>query len=148
MLPKVTSKIAQPINFCEAKISLCASKISLAEWRISQLRQQIYHCKAVALHIRARSSVGRVLHSHCRCREFESHRVHQQKSPFCLPDKRDFLSGAFLSERDVHFVRDADFVRDARLRRVSGTHRITYHSKATSLITICIAVYHNRVSDA
>ena len=32
-------------------------------------------------------------------------------------------------------MRDADFVCDARLRRVSGTHRITYHSEAASLIT-------------
>ena len=50
-------------------------------------------------------------------------------------DKRDFLSDAFLSERDAHCVRDAGFARDARLRRVNGTHRITYHSVATSLIT-------------
>ena len=34
-----------------------------------------------------------------------------------------------------HCVRDAGFARDARLRRVCGTHRITYHSKAASLIT-------------
>ena len=27
----------------------------------------------------ARSSVGRVLHSHCRSRGFDSHRVHQEK---------------------------------------------------------------------
>ena len=32
-------------------------------------------------------------------------------------------------------MRDAVFTRDARLRRVSGTHRITYHSEAASLIT-------------
>ena len=50
-------------------------------------------------------------------------------------DKRDFLSDAFLSERDAHCVRDADFARDARLRRMKGTHRITYHSAAASLIT-------------
>jgi len=45
------------------------------------------------------------------------------------------LSDAFLAERDAHFVRDAGFACDARLRRVSGTHRITYHSAAASLIT-------------
>ena len=50
-------------------------------------------------------------------------------------DKRDFLSDAFLSERDAHCVRDAGFARDARLRRMKGTHRITYHSAAASLIT-------------
>ena len=32
-------------------------------------------------------------------------------------------------------MRDAVFTRDARLRRVSGTHRIAYHSAAASLIT-------------
>ena len=32
-------------------------------------------------------------------------------------------------------MRGADFVCDARLRRVGGTHRITYHSAAASLIT-------------
>ena len=32
-------------------------------------------------------------------------------------------------------MRDAGFARDARLRRVSGTHRIAYHSAAASLIT-------------
>ena len=45
------------------------------------------------------------------------------------------MSDAFLAERDAHFVRDAGFACDARLRRVSGTHRITYHSAAASLIT-------------
>ena len=45
------------------------------------------------------------------------------------------LRDAFLAERDAHCVRDADFVCDARLRRVKGTHRITYHSEAASLIT-------------
>jgi len=45
------------------------------------------------------------------------------------------LSDAFLAKRDAHFVRDAGFARDARLRRVSGTHRITYHSAAASLIS-------------
>ena len=48
------------------------------------------------------------------------------------------MSDAFLAERDVHFVRDAGFARDARLRRVRGTHRITYHSAAASLITYLI----------
>ena len=57
------------------------------------------------------------------------------KSLFCLLDKRGFLRDAFLAERDARCVRDADFVCDARLRRVSGTHRITYHSEAASLIT-------------
>ena len=61
-----------------------------------------------------------------------------KKSLFCLPTKGAFLSDAFLSERDAHFVRDAGFACDASLRRVSRTHRITYHSKATSLIT-CIS---------
>ena len=37
-------------------------------------------------------------------------------------------------------MRDADFVCDARLRRVSRTHRITYHSEATSLITYMQAI--------
>ena len=41
---------------------------------------------------------------------------------------------AFLTERDAHFVRDAGFARDARLG-ACGTHRITYHSEAASLIT-------------
>ena len=45
------------------------------------------------------------------------------------------MRDAFLTERDAHYVRDADYVCDARLRRVSGTHRITYHSEAASLIT-------------
>ena len=45
------------------------------------------------------------------------------------------MRDAFLTERDAHFVRDAGFARDARLRRVCGPHRITYHSKAASLIT-------------
>ena len=58
-----------------------------------------------------------------------------KKVSFVYQTKETFLSDAFLTERDAHFARDADFVCDARLRRVSGTHRITYHSKATSLIT-------------
>ena len=45
------------------------------------------------------------------------------------------MRDAFLAERDAHCVCDAGFARDARLRRVCGTHRITYHSKAASLIT-------------
>ena len=49
--------------------------------------------------------------------------------------KVHFLRDAFLAERDAHYVRDADYVCDARLRRVSRTHRITYHSVAASLIT-------------
>ena len=44
------------------------------------------------------------------------------------------MSDAFLAERD------AGFARDARLRRVNGTHRITYHSEATSLITYLQAI--------
>ena len=50
-----------------------------------------------------------------------------QRSPFCLPTKGAFLSDAFLSERDAHFVRDAGFARDAHLQCVNSTHRITYH---------------------
>jgi len=45
------------------------------------------------------------------------------------------LSDAFLTERDAHFVRDVGSACDARLRHESGTHRITYHSVAASLIT-------------
>ena len=45
------------------------------------------------------------------------------------------MRDAFLAERDAHCVRDAGFARDARLRRMCGTHRITYHSAAASLIT-------------
>ena len=60
----------------------------------------------------------------------------QQKVPFVYQTRGTFLSDAFLAERDAHCVRDADFARDARLRRVNGTHRITYHSEAVSLITI------------
>ena len=50
------------------------------------------------------------------------------------------MSDAFLAERDAHCVRDAGFARDARLRRVNGTHRITYHSEAASLITYLQAI--------
>ena len=50
-------------------------------------------------------------------------------------DKRDFLSDAFPAECYAHCVRDGDFVCEARLRRVRGTHRITYHCAASSLIT-------------
>ena len=50
------------------------------------------------------------------------------------------MSDAFLAERDVHCVRDAGFARDARLRRMNGTHRITYHSEAASLITYLQAI--------
>ena len=53
------------------------------------------------------------------------------------------MSDAFLAERDAHCVRDADFARDARLRRVNGTHRITYHSEATSFITYLQANTHD-----
>ena len=48
---------------------------------------------------------------------------------------RGFFQRCVPLERDSHYVRDADFVCDARLRRVSRTHRITYHSAAASLIT-------------
>ena len=58
-----------------------------------------------------------------------------KKVSFVYWTKETFLSDAFLAERDAHCVRDADFVCDARLRRVCGTHRITYHSAAASLIT-------------
>ena len=56
------------------------------------------------------------------------------KKALLSSDKRAFLRDAFLADREAHCVRDADFVRDVRLRRVSGTHRITYHSAAASLI--------------
>ena len=56
-----------------------------------------------------------------------------KKVPFVYRTKGTFLSDAFLAERDAHSVRDAGFACDARLRRVSGTHRITYHSAAASL---------------
>ena len=59
----------------------------------------------------------------------------QQKVPFVYQTRGTFLSDAFLAERDAHCVRDAGLACDARLRRVSGTHRITYHSAAASLIT-------------
>jgi len=58
-----------------------------------------------------------------------------KKSLLSIRTKGTFLSDAFLAERDAHCVRDAGFARDARLRRVCGTHRITYHSEATSRIT-------------
>ena len=58
-----------------------------------------------------------------------------KKVSFVYQTKETFLRDAFLAERDAHCVRDADFVCDARLRRVCGTHRITYHSAAASLIT-------------
>ena len=45
------------------------------------------------------------------------------------------MRDAFLTEREAHCVRDAGFACDTRLRRVCGTHRITYHSEAASLIT-------------
>ena len=54
-----------------------------------------------------------------------------KKVAFVYLTKAAFLSDAFLAERDAHFVRDADFARYARLRRVSGTHRITA-SKASA----------------
>ncbi|MBP3412165.1 MAG: hypothetical protein J6K89_02805, partial [Oscillospiraceae bacterium] len=49
--------------------------------------------------------------------------------------KRVFLSDAFLTEHDAHFVRDAGSACDARLRRVGGTQCITSHSVAASLLT-------------
>ena len=58
-----------------------------------------------------------------------------KKVSFVCQTKETFLRDAFLAERDAHCVRDADFVCDARLRRVCGTHRITYHSAAASLLT-------------
>ena len=58
-----------------------------------------------------------------------------KKVSFVYRTKETFLRDAFLSERDTHCVRDADFVCDARHWRVCGTHRITYHSAAASLIT-------------
>ena len=66
-------------------------------------------------------------------------RVTNKKTSFVYLTKEVFLSDAFLSEQDAHFVRDAGFACDARLRRVGGTHRITYHSIAASLITYLLA---------
>ena len=54
-----------------------------------------------------------------------------KKVAFVYLTKAAFLSDAFLAERDAHLVRDADVACDARLRRVSGTHRITA-SKASA----------------
>ena len=62
-------------------------------------------------------------------------RVTSKNAPFVYQTKGAFLSDAFLTERDAHFVRDAGFARDARLRRVCGTHRITYHGEAAALIS-------------
>ena len=61
--------------------------------------------------------------------------LRNKKVSFVYRTKETFLRDAFLAERDAHCVRDADFVCDARLRRVCGTHRITYHSAAASLLT-------------
>ena len=61
--------------------------------------------------------------------------LRNKKVSFVYRTKETFLRDAFLAERDAHCVRDADFVCDARLRRVCGTHRITYHSVAASLLT-------------
>ena len=58
-----------------------------------------------------------------------------KKASFVYRTKEVFLNDAFLLERDAHCVRDAGFACGARLRRVCGTHRITYHSNAASLIT-------------
>ena len=69
----------------------------------------------------------------------------RRKNPFGRANKKTtfvyqtnvvFLSDAFLAERDAHFVRDVDLrsVMHA-VTRVGGTHRITYHSEAASLIT-------------
>ena len=46
-----------------------------------------------------------------------------------------FLSDAFLAERDVHCVRDVDIWSVMHAFGACGTHRITYHSAAASLIT-------------
>ena len=59
------------------------------------------------------------------------------KSLFCPMDKRDFLSDAFPAECYAHCVRDRDFVCEARLRRVRGTHRITYPAQRHHLSLIC-----------
>ncbi len=61
--------------------------------------------------------------------------IRSNKKALLSYDKSAFLSDAFLSERDAHYVRDAGFARDARLRRVGRTHRITDHSAAAALIT-------------
>ena len=65
----------------------------------------------------------------------ESLPVYHVKTSFVYLKKEAFFSDAFLAERDAHCVRAVGFARDARLRRVSGSHRITYHSAAESLIT-------------
>ena len=64
----------------------------------------------------------------------------QQRNLICLLEKSGVLRDAILTERDAHCV-DAGFARDARLRRVCGTHRITYHSAAVSLITYYRTLY-------
>ena len=55
----------------------------------------------------AYSSVGRAAVSKTACRGFKSYCPCQQKSLFCLPDRRDFFNDAFLAERDARCVRDA-----------------------------------------
>ena len=81
------------------------------------------------------SSSGKTQHFDCCIRWFESSHPSQPKTHFCLLTKvRFWLSDAFLTERDVYFVRDADFVCDARLARewnashhLSQRSGITYH---------------------
>ncbi len=79
MLPKVTSKykLLRSKNITSAKpiFHIAQAIFHLTEGQISLQR--------VSVATRARSSVGRVLHSHCRCREFESHRVHQKITHIC-----------------------------------------------------------------
>lgn len=66
-----------------------------------------------------------------------------KKVSFVYRTKETFLCDAFLAECDAHCVRDADIVCDVRFG-ACGTHRITYHSAAASLIT-CLQI--NRICD-
>ena len=71
-------------------------------------------------------------------RGFESLLPYQERGSFgflFFVTAKGTRSDAFLSERDAHCVRDASYGCDARLQRMSGTHRITYHSATTSLFT-------------
>ena len=66
----------------------------------------------------------------------------KQKSLFCPTDKRDFIEWCVPCGTWSTLRAWCGFACDARLRRVCGTHRITYHSAAASLITYLQAIYH------